>query len=101
MATAFGQYQYTALRPVQEHGSATVTAAAAVSISAPESASMVLVQPIGANVRVKVDGLTAASTTAGFQVADGAAQFFPVASATTISIISEAGSATVQYQFFS
>lgn len=98
MATAFGQYQYTALRPVQEHGSATVTVAQ--DISAPEGASMVLVQPIGANVRVKLDGNTA-TTTAGFQVAAGAAQFLPVASATKISIISEAGSATVQYQFFS
>jgi len=98
MATAFGQYQYTALRPVQAHGSTTVTTA--VDISAPESASMVLVQPIGNNVRVKLDGGTAAATD-GFQVAAGAAQFFPVASATKISIVSETGSATVQHQFFS
>lgn len=98
MPVAFAQYQYTALRPLQAHGSTAVTAA--VDISAPDSASMVLVQPIGANVRVKLDGGTA-TTTAGFQVASGTSQFFPVAGATKISIVAESGSSTVQYQFFS
>ena len=95
MPTAFGQYQYTALRPVDTHKTGTSN-----NISVPEAASMVLVQPIGANVRVKVDGGTATAS-AGFQVASGTSQFFPVAGATTISIVAESGSPNLQYQFFS
>ena len=95
MATAFGRFQYTALRPVSNHRTGTAN-----SISVPDNASMVLVQPIGANVRVKVDGGTATSS-AGFQVASGTSQFFPVAGATTISIVAESGSPNLQYQFFS
>jgi len=95
MPIAFGQYQYTALRPTSNHRTGT-----AASISVPEDASMVLVQPVGANVRVKVDGGTATAS-AGFQVADGTAQYFPVAGRTTISIVAESGSPNLQYQFFS
>jgi hypothetical protein len=95
MPVAFGQYQYTALRPTSTHQTGP-----AVSISVPEDASMVLVQPIGANVRVKVDGGTA-TPSAGFQVADGTAQYFPVAGRTTISIVAESGTPNLQYQFFS
>jgi len=94
--TAFGQYQYTALRPSEDHGSGSTLG----TITPPEDASMVLVQPIGANVRVRLDG-NAATPTVGFQVADGTSQYFPVAGRTSISIVAESGSPTIQYQFFS
>ena len=94
MPTSFGVKEYTALRPISSHKTGT-----SVSISVPESASMVLVQPIGANVRVKLDGGTATAS-AGFQVASGTSQYFPVASSTTISIVAESGSPNLQYQFF-
>lgn len=94
MPVAFGQYQYTALRPSEDHGSTPGT------ITPPEDASMVLVQPIGANARVRLDG-DPATPTVGFQVADGTAQYFPVAGRTSISIVAESGAPTIQYQFFS
>ena len=92
---AFGQYQYTALRPTGNHRTGTE-----VNIIPPEDASMVLVQPTGGDVRVKLDGSDATST-AGFQVADGASQYFPVAGRTRISIVTESGTPNLQYQFFS
>ena len=95
MPIAFGQYQYTALRPTSNHRTGT-----SVNIIPPDDASMVLVQPIGANVRVKLDGSDATST-AGFQVADGTSQYFPVAGRTRISIVAESGTPNLQYQFFS
>ena len=61
---------------------------------------MVLVQPVGGDVRVKLDG-SDATTTAGFQVADGNTQYFPVAGSTKISIVTESGAPNLQYQFFS
>ena len=95
MPIAFGQYQYTALRPTSNHQTGP-----AVSIPVPEDASMVLVQPIGGDVRVRLDG-SDATTSTGFQVADGAAQYFPLAGRTTISIVTESGAPNLQYQFFS
>lgn len=93
MAIAFGRPEHTALRPLENHGTGVGT------ITVPTGSSMVLVQPIGANVRVRLDGEDA-TTTVGFQVASGTSQFFPVAGASTIHIVAESGTPTVQYQFF-
>jgi len=99
MPKSFGVKEYTALRPVQDHVS-NGSLSAAVSIAVPESATLLLIQAISKNVRVTLDASTTATATVGFQVTAGTAQYFPLASSKTISVIEESATATVQYQFF-
>lgn len=101
MSTAFGQYQYTALRPSSTHGQDT-TVSGVTSISVPTDATLVLIQAIAKNVRVTLDnGSTAPTASKGFQVTAGTAQYFPCGGVTAIKVIEESASATVEYQFFS
>ena len=100
MATAFGRHAYTALRPTSTHGQDT-TVSGVTSISVPESATLVLIQAIAKNVRVTIDnGSTDPTASKGFQVAAGTAQYFPCGGMTTIKVIEESASATIEYQFF-
>jgi hypothetical protein len=99
MPKSFGVKEYTALRPVQDHVS-NGSLSAAVSIAVPESATLLLIQAISKNVRVTIDASTTATATVGFQVTAGTAQYFPVGATTSVSVIEESASATIQYQFF-
>ena len=99
MPTSFGVKEYTALRPISSHANNS-SVSTAVSISVPESATLMLIQAISKNVRVTLDSSTTATSTVGFQVAAGTAQYFPVGATTSVSVIEESASATIQYQFF-
>jgi len=93
------------LLPVGSHVSNNTISAATV-ISVPPttantgSASIIVMQAITQNVRYKLDG-TAATTTTGFQLKAGdPPRAIAVRPGSTISVIEETATAVLQYQFF-
>ena len=75
------------------------TLAAAQTIAVPPSASQLLIQPTGQNVRVTLDG-TVPTAALGFQISAGSEKLLPVESNGQIKVIEEAAGAVIDYQFF-
>jgi hypothetical protein len=82
-------------------GSHTTNASlsSAVTITIPEGVDSFLLQAFTQNVRVTFDGTTPTSTT-GFQLTAGSLLQVDVGLDSTVKIIQETASASIQYQFF-
>ena len=87
-----------AFDPVGSH-SQDATISGVTDLVAPPGANKLLIQTVGANVRYTLDG-TAPSATLGFVLTDGDAPLvIPFGPATTIKVIEESATATIDFQF--
>ena len=84
------------LQTVDNHNSATVPTSS-VWLAKPAGATHIKMQALGANVRYRIDEQEA-TTTVGFQLANGADTLAPCPNR-GVSLIAETGTATVQYQW--
>lgn len=82
-------------------GSHTINSSlsSAVTITIPEGVDSFLLQAFTQNVRVTFDG-TNPTSTVGFQLTAGSMLQVDVGLDTTIKVIQETASASIQYQFF-
>lgn len=84
--------------PVGAHSSGA-TISSATTLTAPTGATKILIQALTQNVRLTLDG-TAPTTTLGFQLLAGAQPLLiPLGNATTVKVIEEAATASLQYQW--
>lgn len=70
----------------------------AVTLAAPSGANALMIQALTQNVRYTLDG-SVPTASQGFQLAAGALTTIPVGSGTTVKLIEETGSASVEYQW--
>lgn len=83
--------------PIDEHAQLTGLSSAK-GIGVPLSASGVIIQALGQNVRLKMSGTPTSSS--GFQIRAGDPPvLIPLQSQRSIQVIQELASATVEYQF--
>lgn len=76
-----------------------LTAATAVTISAPTNAKRLLIQALSQNVRYTLDG-SAPTATHGFQMKAGDPPILiPVGANTTVRVIQETATAEIEYQW--
>lgn len=87
------------MQPVGEH-TTIADLSSAVEIPVPPTARWIWIQALTQNVRVKVDGKTAATASDGFQVTAGETETFPCRHLAKVSAIEESASASIEYQFF-
>lgn len=71
----------------------------AVALTPASGATMLLIQAIGQNVRLTLDGTTPTATKGFRIVADDAPIIVPIGEDTTVTVIQEAATADLQYQF--
>lgn len=74
----------------------------AVTLTPPTGAHALLIQAITQNIRITFDGTTTPTATVGFQIRAGdPPAIVDVPTGTTVKVIQETASATVQYQWIS
>lgn len=86
--------------PVGSHSDGA-SISSATTLTPPAGATGLIIQALGQNVRVTIDGTTPTATT-GFQLlAGGVPRLIPVGTGTVIKVIQEAATADLQYQWIS
>lgn len=90
-----GKFKYAL---VGNHASSSGFSSAATLTIPGGDCDAVAIQAIGQNIRYTMDGTTPTATV-GFQITAGDSDIIPISSGTTITLIEEAATATVQYQF--
>lgn len=75
------------------------TLSSAVTLTKPSGATNLWIQALDQNIRFRLDG-TAPDATTGFQLAAGDFLVIPVPG-TTVKVIEETATATIQYQWLS
>ena len=84
--------------PVGSHVDGTVITSA-VTLTPPTGATKILIQAVGQNIRITLDGTVPAATTGFVLVANDPPLLIPLGNDTVLKVIEESATADIQYQW--